>query len=176
VKKLIYLALLALFLLTGCAATGAKENAPAPAPDKAAAAEQKSDKKAGTKKDGAKEAESVAQTKGTHKLGGLSPEDAFKYMKETKDLVIVQVNTAQWKIDPGFDGALWIPHDEMEKRYNEIPAGRPVILHCGAGVVSVPAYETLLKKRPDIPELSYIAGSPHGIMKEYNAWVRSQKK
>ena len=32
---------------------------------------------------------------------------------------------------------------------NEIPSGVPVILHCGAGVVSVPAYETLMEKRKD---------------------------
>lgn len=36
-------------------------------------------------------------------------------------------------------GAMWIPHDEMAKRYDEIPEECPVILHCGAGVVSVSA-------------------------------------
>lgn len=104
-------------------------------------------------------------------LGGLKPEDALEYLKKTPDAVIVQVNTAEWKIEPGFKGALWIPHDEIAQRCDEIPSGRPVILHCGAGVVSVPAYETLIEKRPDIPELGYIAGRPHEIMKEYNEWL-----
>lgn len=107
-------------------------------------------------------------------LGGLSPKQALQYIKNTPDVVIVQVNTAQWKIEPGFTGAIWIPHDEMQTRYNEIPRGRPVILHCGAGVVSVPAYKTLIEKRPDIPELSYIAGRPHEIMQEYNSWRKSK--
>lgn len=61
---------------------------------------------------------------------------------------------------------------EMAERYDEIPEGCPVILHCGAGVVSVPAYETLIEKRPDIPELSYIDGAPP--IKEYNEWLESR--
>lgn len=106
----------------------------------------------------------------THLLGGLSPEVALDYMKKTKDLVIIEVNTARWKKPTPFTGALWIPHDEMEKRCKEIPSGRPVILHCGLGVVSVPAYKTLIKMRPDIPELSYIDGTP--MIEEYNKWVK----
>lgn len=109
----------------------------------------------------------------THLLGGLSPEAALDYMKTTKNLVIIEVNTARWKKATPFRGALWIPHDEMEKRCNEIPRGRPVILHCGLGVVSVPAYKTLIKMRTDIPELSYIDGAP--MIAEYNEWVESGK-
>ncbi|MCM1061977.1 MAG: hypothetical protein NC452_17045 [Eubacterium sp.] len=116
----------------------------------------------------------IAAETGQKLLGGLDPEAALEYMKNTPNIVIVQVNTAYWKINPGFTGAMWIPHDEMAERYDEIPEGRPVILHCGAEVVSVPAYETLIEKRPDIPELSYVAGSPHAIMEEYNKWLESQ--
>lgn len=110
--------------------------------------------------------------KETKHMGGLTPEAALDYMKRTPNLVIVEVNTDYWKLKTGFIGALHIPHDQMEKRYKEIPSGVPVILHCGAGVVSVPAYETLLEKRPDIPELSYIAGRPP--VAEYNAWYRKK--
>jgi len=113
-----------------------------------------------------------SDTTKTNALGGLSPEDALEYMKKTPNLVIVQVNTAQWYIEDGFKGAMWIPHTEIAERYDEIPKGVPVILHCGAGVVSVPAYEALLEKRPDIPELSYIAGRPP--IAEYNEWVGNQ--
>ena len=35
-------------------------------------------------------------------LGGMAPEDALAYMKTTPNLVIVQVNTTEWKITPGF--------------------------------------------------------------------------
>ncbi len=57
---------------------------------------------------------------------------------------------------------------------NEIPSGVPVILHCGAGVVSVPAYETLMEKRKDIPQLSYIAGHPP--VDEFNKWLEDNEK
>ena len=57
---------------------------------------------------------------------------------------------------------------------NEIPSGVPVILHCGAGVVSGPAYETLMEKRKDIPQLSYIAGHPP--VDEFNKWLEDHEK
>ena len=57
---------------------------------------------------------------------------------------------------------------------NEIPSGVPVILNCGAGVVSVPAYETLMEKRKDIPQLSYIAGHPP--VDEFNKWLEDHEK
>lgn len=109
-------------------------------------------------------------------LGGLSPEKALSYMKENYDegLVVVEVNTDYWKLKNGFKGALHIPHDQMAERFGEIPEGVPVILHCGAGVVSVPAYETLKEKRPDIPVLSYIAGRPP--VSEFNGWLSEHKE
>lgn len=108
-------------------------------------------------------------------LGGLSPADALEYMKAHYDegLVIVEVNTDYWKLSTGFTGAMHIPHDQMAERYDEILGGVPVILHCGAGVVSVPAYETLMEKRPDIPQLSYIAGKPP--VKEFNEWLENKQ-
>lgn len=112
----------------------------------------------------------------TNWLGGLDPEAAFNYMKEHYDegLVIVEVNTDYWKLENGFTGAMHIPHDQMAERYDEIPSGVPVILHCGAGVVSVPAYETLMEKRKDIPQLSYIAGHPP--VDEFNKWLEEHKR
>lgn len=65
------------------------------------------------------------------RLGGLTPEAALAFLKSTPDVVIVEVNTDYWKLKTGFIGALHIPHDQMASRYNEIPRGRPVILHCG---------------------------------------------
>jgi len=109
----------------------------------------------------------------TKLLGGMKPADALAYMKTKKDLVIVEVNAPEWKISHGFTGALWIPYTEMDKRCNEIPAGRPVMLHCGGGIVSVDAYKILIEKRPDIPELAYIAGAPP--ISEYNSWLAAQK-
>ena len=116
-------------------------------------------------------APSAKKTK-THLLGGLSPDDALAYMKRTPDLVIVEVNAPEWKLKEGFSGALWIPYTEMAERYAEIPEGRPVLLHCGGGIVSKDAYKTLQEKRPDIPELGYIAGAPP--VHAYNEWKKTR--
>ncbi len=127
----------------------------------------------GTEKEEESEMVGTEENGQTNLLGGLSPEEALEYMKNTESLVIVEVNTAQWKKEIPFTGAMWIPHDEMAERYDEIPEGRPVMLHCGAGVVSIPACETLIEKRPDIPELSYIDGAPP--IQKYNEWLEEQQ-
>ena len=105
-------------------------------------------------------------------LGGQTPQDALEYMKNTPNLVIVEVNAPEWKLSNGITGAMWIPYTEMAERYDEIPTGQPVLLHCGGGIVSVEAYEILLEKRPNIPELSYIAGAPP--VKAYNEWLKNE--
>ena len=110
---------------------------------------------------------------GGYKMGAISPEDALTYMKNTPDLVIVEVNAPEWKLSTGFTGAMYIPYTEMAERYDEIPEGRPVLLHCGGGIVSVDAYKILQEKRPDIPELSYIAGAPP--VRAYNEWLSGQE-
>ena len=105
------------------------------------------------------------------RLGGQTPEDALVYMENTPNLAIVQVTPEENKLEVGFIGAMYIPYTELETRYDEIPHGVPVIIHCRRGKASVPAYETLCEKRPDIPELSYIAGEP--LVEEYNAWYEA---
>lgn len=107
-------------------------------------------------------------------LGGLTPEDALEYMKKTENLVIVEVNAPEWKLRRGFAGAMHIPYTEMAERCGEIPAGRPVLLYCGGGIVSVEAYGVLREKRPDIPQLAYIAGAP--LVREYNEWLAERGK
>lgn len=102
-------------------------------------------------------------------IGALTPDQALEYMKTTENLVIVETREPQY-IQGGFIGAIFIPHTEMAERYNEIPANRPVILHCGGGVAVPAAYRVLAEKRPDIPELSYIAGSP--LFDAYNPWLQ----
>ena len=115
----------------------------------------------------------VESISGVNKMGAISPEDALIYMKNTPDLVIVEVNAPEWKLSTGFTGAMYIPYTEMAERYDEIPEGRPVLLHCGGGIVSVDAYKILQEKRPDIPELSYIAGAPP--VRAYNEWLSGQE-
>lgn len=106
-------------------------------------------------------------------LGGMDPAQALEYMKTTKNLVIVDVATRRWFATKHFAGAVNIPienisSDEAAELYRNLPAGRPVLLHCRLGMVVPGAYQTLKALRPDIPEVAYIAGKP--LFDEYNAW------
>lgn len=111
-------------------------------------------------------------------MGAVTPDAALSYMKRTKDLVIVDVAAKQWYAKEHFSGAINIPiedisHEEADKLYMEIPAGRPVILHCRRGVIVPGAYRRVKELRPDIPEISYIDGVPP--FEAYNEWLASQK-
>lgn len=54
----------------------------------------------------------------------------------------------------------------------EIPADRPVLMHCRRGMIVLGAYERILKLRPDIEEISYIDGVPQ--FDAYNEWLNDQ--
>lgn len=105
--------------------------------------------------------------------GAITPETALNYMKVTPGLVVIDVREPQW-IDQSFAGAIRIPWSEMDRRYREIPAGRPVLLHCGAGVMAPRAYRILREKRPDIADLAYIAGAP--LFDAYNEWRKTNNQ
>ena len=98
-------------------------------------------------------------------LGAMTPEAALAYMKNTKDLVIVDVATKSWYAKDHFPGAVNIPIEEIsaaeaEAMYRALPAGRPVLLHCRLGMIVPGAYDKVKALRPDIPEIGYIAGRP----------------
>jgi len=107
-------------------------------------------------------------------LGPLDPEAALEYMKETysQGLVIINVVPEEYKQDEAFTGSIYIPYTELEARKDEIPAEKPVILHCNRGRASALAYPILEECRKDIPVLSYIDGEP--LYDEFNAWVEEQ--
>lgn len=113
----------------------------------------------------------------TNDMGGLSPEDALEYMKNTPDLIIVDVAATRWYDEEHFENAINIPIEELndeeeEARYMEIPAGHPVLLHCRRGMIVPGAYERVKELRSDIPEISYIDGNPP--FAEYNEWLANQ--
>lgn len=113
----------------------------------------------------------------TNDLGGLSPEDALEYMKNTPDLIIVDVAATRWYDEEHFENAINIPIEELNDeeenaRYMEIPAGSPVLLHCRRGMIVPGAYERVKELRSDIPEISYIDGNPP--FAEYNEWLANQ--
>ncbi|MEE0102255.1 MAG: rhodanese-like domain-containing protein [Acutalibacteraceae bacterium] len=118
-----------------------------------------------------------SEAQATNALGALTPEDALDYMKKTENLVIVDVATANRYNAEHFEGAINIPIEELDGEaedalYMEIPAGRPVLLHCRLGMIVPGAYARVLELRQDIPEIAYIDGTP--LFSDYNAWLAEQ--
>ena len=111
-------------------------------------------------------------------LGGLRPDLALNYMEATKNLVIVDVVPKEMYEAKHFKGAISIPvpdksDEELKAAFAQIPAGRPVLVHCRRGRIAPGAYRKLLVMRPDISEISYIAGVPP--FDEYNRWAEKHK-
>lgn len=109
--------------------------------------------------------------------GAIPPQEALEYMKETKNLVIIDVAATRWYDENHFKGAINIPIEELDSDaqdalYMEIPTNRPVLMHCRRGVIVPNAYQRILELRPDIPEISYIDGTP--LFDEYNEWYTAR--
>ena len=118
-------------------------------------------------------ANATEQAEKQNDLGGMEPVQALEYMKATKNLVIVDVAAKRWFAEKHFSDAVNIPiedisSNEAREMYMKLPSGRPVLLHCRLGMIVPGAYQTLKRLRPDIPEISYIAGKPP--FDDYNVW------
>lgn len=90
----------------------------------------------------------------------LSPEQAEAYMKTAPALVIIDVRPPEYYEKARITGALNLPLKELEKRMDEIPAGRPVLMHCQTGRSVRDAFALVRKNRPDLTEIYYIDGTP----------------
>lgn len=160
------LVLSAIVLFTGCGNSPKKPEKPKN--DKPAVTE--SAKPTATEKGAAP---SQGASKKQNALGALKPEQALEYMKTTKDLVIVDVAPRKAWEKGHFIGAIHIPiedisKEEEDKRYKELPEGKPVLIHCRRSIFAPGAYKRVLELRPDIPEIAWIDGMP--LFKPYNEW------
>ena len=92
--------------------------------------------------------------------GPVAPAEAKIIIQEKKDLVILDVRNPSEYVVVHFPNALNIPVNELETRFAEVPAGRPVLVHCGMGKRAARGYQILNEKREDIKELYFINGEP----------------
>ena len=106
-------------------------------------------------------------------FGRLPPEEALEYMKKTPNVFILDVSPSEKFAAEHFIDSENIPHNELLSRINEIPADRPLLIHCRVGRTCVKAYPLVKKMRPDIKQVSYIAGRP--LFAEYNSWIQTKK-
>lgn len=115
------------------------------------------------------------------RLGGLTPEEALRYMTTTKRLLIVDVRPSRYRLDKNrrFFGAMPIAvgdigQEAADELLMSLPADRPVIIHCGSGTPANRVYARLVKMRPEMSEVAYINGRP--MFAEYEAWRQQQLK
>ena len=92
--------------------------------------------------------------------GDITPEEGRALIQHNEHLVIVDVRNHNEFIVAHYPNAINIPVTELEARLDEIPTGRPVLLHCARGIRSTRAYRILRENRPDITKLYNISGSP----------------
>jgi phage shock protein E len=74
----------------------------------------------------------------------LSSEEALKLIKANKVLVL-DVRTPQENAQSRIRNSILIPLSELEKRLEEIPKGKPILVYCRAGHRSVRAAAILEK-------------------------------
>ena len=90
--------------------------------------------------------------------GLVTPEQGRAMVQEKEGLVILDVRNRNEYVVDHYAGSLNIPVNELEARIAEVPADKPVVVHCFKGIRAKRAYEILKEKRPDIKELYYIGG------------------
>jgi rhodanese-related sulfurtransferase len=68
--------------------------------------------------------------------GGVSPKEAARLIKKTKDLQIIDVRTPAEYADGHLARAKLIPVEEIAERLSEIDKKKPVLLYCRFGLKS----------------------------------------
>lgn len=89
-----------------------------------------------------------------------TPEQGKEYIAKTKDLTILDVRNPNEYVTGHYPNSLNIPVAELEQRIAEVPAGKPVLIHCAKGIRAKRAYDIVKTKYPNQQEVFYIKGSP----------------
>ncbi len=70
----------------------------------------------------------------------------FEENLKTQSYLVIDARTSEEFAKGHFAGAVNLPAEEIAGRYAEIPAGKPVLLHCSTGTRSELAYDVLKEK------------------------------
>lgn len=89
-----------------------------------------------------------------------TPEQAQEYMAKTKDLTILDVRNPNEYVTGHYPNSLNIPVAELEQRIAEVPADKPVLIHCAKGIRAKRAYDFVKAKHANQEQVFYIKGSP----------------
>jgi rhodanese-related sulfurtransferase len=98
-------------------------------------------------------------TVATAAMQNISATDMQKVIKQTPDIYLLDVRTLGEYTQKRIKGAHLIPIDQVEKRINEIPNNRPIIVYCETGVRS-----SLVGRYLDRLGFNRVANLSQGIM------------
>ena len=88
----------------------------------------------------------------------MTMEQARHYIRDTGNLLIIDVRSRKEFFRGHLDHALNIPIHSFPHLVKTIPKDFPVLLYCFEGYRSLQAYKLLRRLRPDIKSIRYMAG------------------
>jgi rhodanese-related sulfurtransferase len=77
---------------------------------------------------------------------GLSVREAKALIDKTPNLFILDVRTPDENRQARLKNSVLIPVDDLERRLNEVPRNRPVLVYCAVGSRSMKAADFLARK------------------------------
>ncbi len=85
-------------------------------------------------------------------------EQAWKYIRQTGNLVIIDVRSRKEFSASHVPNAVNLPLHSLPQLAKNLPKESPILVYCLQGYRSLQAYKVLKKIRPDISDVRYVAG------------------
>lgn len=96
----------------------------------------------------------------------MSPQAALQYRAETPNVLVLDVRTPGEYAQGHLDDAVNIPVEELETRLGEVPADRPVLIHCRTGIRAERAYNLIREKKPEVKDMRIVKGHVDELLKK----------
>jgi len=93
-----------------------------------------------------------------NKITLLSPEQAQKYIKETKDFFLLDVRTPSEYAEKNLAGSTLIPLKELATRLDELPTDKDILIRCKSGKRATKAANIIAPALPDTAKIYVING------------------
>lgn len=95
-----------------------------------------------------------------HNTQRLNAARAQQFITETKNLFLLDVRTVNEFNEKHLPGALNIPMGELEKRIDELPADKPILIYCRSGRRAKVAQSQIAKLRPELTAIHVLDDYP----------------
>lgn len=95
----------------------------------------------------------------------MAPKAALEYRAATPDLIVLDVRTPGEYAQGHLEGSMNIPVEELEGRLAEVPADRPLLIHCRTGIRAERAYNIIKEKKPEVTTMHIVRGNVDELLK-----------